>query len=226
MDYSKNIRYFTGISFKGPIWLIIISVVLAIAGFATGGPGIVVGILGIGGVVGSVFMIISKKKKASTDAAYDAAVMSQLDGLKEKALRKLGIDEDEVKEIAPITFGGYKYSGIDYIKLGADNRWRTNKYESAILFFSEHEVHCYSYNFDTTKAQFTESTEVYFYQDIVSASTASESVNALNNNINYEVFKLTTKGGTSLTVSLFDTDGSAQRSINAMRSLLKAKKQG
>lgn len=229
MDYSKNIRYFTGISFKGPIWLIIICAVLGIAGFASMSSGagfsIVLILLCIAGIVGAVFMIIGKKKKAVTDAEYDASVNAQLAGLQEKALQKLGIDEDEVKEIAPITFGGYKFSGIDRIKLGADNLWRTNKYEHAILFFSENEVHCYSYFFDTTKAQFTESTEVYFYKDIVSASTASESATALNNNINYEVFKLTTKGGTSLTVSLFDT-GEAQRSINAMRSLLRSKKQG
>lgn len=227
MDYSKNIRYFAGVSFKGPIWLMIICAVLGIAGFSTasqGAFGVILGLLCIGGFVGAIFLIIKKKKGAMSDSAYDAAVTSQLGDLKEKALAKLGIDEDEVKEIAPITFGGYKYSGIDYIKLGADNLWRTNKYEAAILFFSEHEVHWYSYVFDTTKAQATESTEVYFYKDIVSASTASETTMALNKNINYEVFKLTTKGGTSLTVSLFDT-GEAQRSINAMRSLLRSKKQ-
>ncbi len=71
----------------------------------------------------------------------------------------------------------------------------------------------------------TESTDVYFYKDIVSVSTASETVEVLGFKIDYEYFKLTTAGGTALSVSLRDVDN-AQRSINAMRALLKTKKQG
>jgi hypothetical protein len=94
-----------------------------------------------------------------------------------------------------------------------------------MLFFSEHEVHCYTYNFDTTSQKQTEATDVYFYKDIVSVSTASDTVQVLGQNVDYEYFKLTTAGGTALSVSLRDVSN-AQRSINAMRALLKTKKQG
>ena len=64
----------------------------------------------------------------------------------------------------------------------------------------------------------------YDYKDIVSVSTASESTTLLGQNVDYDFFKLTTAGGTALSVSLRDVSN-AQRSINAMRTLLKAKKQ-
>ena len=92
-----------------------------------------------------------------------------------------------------------------------------------MLFFSQNEVHCYTYNFDTTQNKHTEATDVYFYRDIVSVSTASESTEVLKETVDYESFKLTTAGGTALQVSLRDVSN-AQRSINAMRALLKAKK--
>ena len=172
-----------------------------------------------------IFLIVLKKKNIVTDRQYDEQVGSMLKDMQGRALNKLGIDEDEVKEIAPISFDGYVYKGADYAKKGEDGLYRTNKYESVILFFSEHEVHCYTYNFTTTQKKQTESTDVYFYKDIVSVSTASETVEVLGFKIDYEYFKLTTAGGTALSVSLRDVDN-AQRSINAMRALLKTKKQG
>ncbi|MBE5861924.1 MAG: hypothetical protein IKQ25_09145 [Lachnospiraceae bacterium] len=178
-----------------------------------------------------VFRIVSKKNKISSEKAsipsdeeYDNEVVKNLNNLKSKALNALGLDADEVKEIEPISFDGYVYKNASNAKKGKDDLWRTNKYEYVILFFSEHEVHCYTYNFDTTADKKTEATDVYFYKDIVSVSTASDSTKLLGQNIDYEYFKLTTAGGTALSVSLRDTSN-AQRSINAMRTLLKAKKQ-
>ena len=86
-------------------------------------------------------------------------------------------------------------------------------------------MHCYTYRFDTTEDKKTEETDVYFYKDIVSVSTASDEAKLGDQSFNYEYFKLTTAGGTALTVSLRDVNN-AQRSINAMRSLLREKKQG
>ncbi|MDE7280720.1 MAG: hypothetical protein K2N36_03140, partial [Ruminiclostridium sp.] len=81
--------------------------------------------------------------------------------------------------------------------------------------------------FDTIMDQKTESTDVYFYRDVISVSTASESVSAFGmNNIKREYLKIVTTGGTSVSFSLRDDDGEkVQRSINAMRALLREKKQ-
>ncbi len=225
MDYKKNEKYFRPIKYSGAIILIVIGAFFFLGGMS-GSAGLVM--LGLLLIAGGIALIVWKNKGIVTDEEYDASVASMLNGLQEKALNKLGVDEDEVKEIDPISFDGYVYRGASQAKKGKDGLWRTNKYESVMLFFSENEVHCYTYNFDTTSQKQTESTDVYFYKDIVSVSTASDTVKVNENNIDHEVeyeyFKLTTAGGTALSVSLRDT-GNAQRSINAMRALLKIKKQ-
>ena len=84
-------------------------------------------------------------------------------------------------------------------------------------------------NFNTLEKKQTESTDVYFYQDIVSVSTTSQeteiadSITNEKQTVNYESFELRTAGGTSLSVAIRDQD-QAQRSINAMRALLREKK--
>lgn len=181
--------------------------------------------LGVYMIVGKMNNIKKEKASVPTDLEYDNEVAKQLNGLQARALNKLGLDEDEVKEIDPISFDGYVYKGANNYKVGADNLYRTNKYEAVMLLFSQNEVHCYTYRFDTTEDKKTEETDVYFYKDIVSVSTASDEVKFGGKSFNYEYFKLTTAGGTALTVSLRDVNN-AQRSINAMRSLLREKKQG
>lgn len=222
MDYQKNQKYFQTINYKGPIILIVIGAIIFLVGSSGSVGAAVVGLLLL---AGGIAYIVLKKKNTPTDAEYDASVASMLNNMQAKALHKLDVDEDEVKEIAPISFDGYVYKGASQAKKGKDGLWRTNKYESVMLFFSEHEVHCYTYNFDTTSQKQTEATDVYFYKDIVSVSTASDTVQVLGQNVDYEYFKLTTAGGTALSVSLRDVSN-AQRSINAMRALLKTKKQG
>ncbi|QTE70069.1 hypothetical protein JRC49_09655 [Clostridiales bacterium FE2011] len=194
-------------------------------------------ILGLGLIALGVYYIIHQKSQIQekkdkiqkeieaipTDEQYDGEVLKSLNNLREKALSKLGIDEEEVSEIEPISFDGYVYRGATELKKGKDGLFRTNKYECVQLFFSQNEVHCYTYNFDTITDKHFESTDVYFYRDIVAVSTSSEVEKVLEQNVEYETFKLTTAGGTALQVSLRDVNN-AQRSINAMRSLLRQKK--
>lgn len=224
MNYKKNKKYFKPINYKNPIIAIVIGAIIFFVGvdIAKSVGAVFFGLLVLAGGIG---YIVIKRKGIITDEEYDSAVASMLKDLHNRALNKLGVDEDEVKEIAPISFDWYVYQGASQAKKGKDGLWRTNKYEAVMLFFSDNEVHCYTYNFDTTTQRQTESTDVYFYKDIVSVSTASDSVKVLDQNVDYEYFKLTTAGGTALSVSLRDV-GNAQRSINAMRALLKTKKQG
>ena len=222
MDYSKNLKYFSEFSPKLPIGLIVVGAIVFLAGLGGSAGAAIVGLLLIAAGVAIIYFKLNGKL---SDQEYDNAVISMLDGIDQKALNKLGIDEDEVKEIDPITFDGYVVSGFDYAKKGKDNKWRTNKYQSTTLLFSANEVHCYTYTYSTTEEKKTEATDVYFYKDIVSVSTASDTVKypGEDKDTEYEYFKLTTAGGTALTVTLRDVEG-AQRSINAMRQLLKQKK--
>ena len=177
--------------------------------------------LGIAFVIAIICNYLIRKKVS--DAEYDKAVQSVLEFLKEQALEKLGVDEDEVSEIEPILFGGYDYSNYTLSKQGEDGIWRTNKYEVVYLFFSQNEVHCYTLEFSTSESKSIESTDVYFYKDVVSVSTCSKSVKIEGYEYEYEMFKLVTAGGTVLEVSLKDVENS-RNSINAMRQLLREKK--
>lgn len=217
MDYKKNQKYFQPTNLKAGIIVCIIGLVLLAAS-----P--VVGIIAI--AIGALLIYLQVAGRP-TDADIDAAVTSQLKDMKARALRKLGVDEDEVSEIAPITFDGYVYNKAQ-IKMGKDGKYRSNKYQAVMFFFSSNEVHCFTYDFSITESSQKESTDVYFYKDIVSVSTQTEGSEysvgkGKSSQFDYEYFKLTTTGGTSISCSVRNIDD-AQRSINGMRSLIKNKK--
>lgn len=220
MDYKKNLKYFQPMNLKIAIIACIVGLIL----MAAGDGALVVGLIAI--AVG-VLLIVAQVKGRPTDADIDAAVASQLNDMKTRALRKLGVDEDEVNEIAPITFDGYVYNKA-LVKQGKDGKYRSSKYQAVMFFFSSNEVYCFTYDFSITESGQKESTDVYFYKDIVSVSTQTEGTEysvgkGKSSQFDYEYFKLTTTGGTSISCSVRNIDD-AQRSINGMRSLIKSKK--
>ncbi len=225
MDYSKNLLYFTG---KGSTGLMIFGGILALFGVMcfvdVNAPIAGCVLLALGMLAASAGV----QKWPVSDSDYDKAVKDYLSNLKSIALDKLGVDESEVSEVAPIILGGYEFEGVDRVKKGEDGKWRSNIYKVVALFFSPHELHGYTMRFNTLRDEKTEGTDVYFYQDIVSASTSSltikTTVDGKEITVNPEAFKLTTKGGTSFTVNLLDS-AYGQESVKAMRALLREKKQ-
>ncbi|MDO4419217.1 MAG: hypothetical protein Q4B92_02530 [Ruminococcus sp.] len=222
MNYERNTKYFARISYAGAVWMFIVGVFLFILSFTTVSILMAFGFLSI--ALGILIIVLKNKGKVS-DEEYDSSVAANIDNFKQRALDKLGLDEDEVNEIEPIYFDGFELEGFKHFKVGKDNCWRTDVVKAVILFFSKDEVHCYTNKFCTTENRSVEATDVYFYKDIVSVSTASNNKTVQGTSVDYESFRLTTAGGTNLTVVIRDK-GSAQRSINAMRSLLRSKKQG
>lgn len=129
MDYKKNQKYFKPMNFIPTIVLCLLGLIFC----AVGGSGIVIGILAI--AAGAAWLYFQIKGRP-TDADIDAVVASQLADLKTRALRKLGVDEDEVSEIAPISFDGYVYPKA-LIKRGKDGVYRSSKYQ-AVMFLRYH----------------------------------------------------------------------------------------
>lgn len=217
MDYTKNKKYFQPMNLKAGIIICIIGVIFLA----------IITVIGLLAIVLGVVLIVLQVTGRPTDEEIDAAVISQLKDMKTRALRKLGVDEDEVSEIAPITIEGYVYNNA-LIKQGKDGKYRSNKYQAVMFFFSSNEVHCFKYDFSITESVQKESTDVYFYKDIVSVSTQTEGTEysvgkGKSSRFDYEYFKLTTTGGTSISCAVRNIDD-AQRSINGMRSLIKNKK--
>lgn len=110
----------------------------------------------------------------------------------------------------------------------AFERAMEDNFDNSETFFSSNEVHCYTYDFSITESSQKESTDVYFYKDIVSVSTQTDGSEysvgkGKSSQFDYEYFKLTTTGGTSISCAVRNIDD-AQRSINGMRALIKSKK--
>jgi hypothetical protein len=112
------------------------------------------------------------------DEAYDQMLQTTLNGLnvKKRALGKIGLDEDQLKEIAPIFLHGFNYDGKVLDKIGSDGRSRSSKYDAAYLFFSDTHVYMYALTFDMSSDAKKETTEEYFYKDVTNFSTSSETV--------------------------------------------------
>ena len=116
-------------------------------------------------------------KKPISDREYDEMVelvLSNFD-FRRMGLEKIGMDEEELKEIEPVHFGGYQFDKTSLCKRGSDGKWRSSKYQISWLFFSVEQVFLYQYTFNMDEDNKKEGTEEYFYKDITNFSTSSGS---------------------------------------------------
>lgn len=181
-----------------------------------------------------------------SDQQMDAWLEEDLKILNNKALKKTGIDESElVSESVQVTGPRlWDIAGAEALfKKGKDNVLRFTPIGVSIINFTQNQLLNYTCILDiTTGNPLNESTDEYFYKDVVSVSTKSESktVNIKNlGNIQLnsaETFTLTTSGGTSLSVllrdpSLIEKMGGgeipttrAEKAIQTVRKMLREKK--
>lgn len=113
--------------------------------------------------------------KNMTDLEFVQYVSTQLAMLeiKKKALAKIGLDEAEVNEIAPVNFEDYNFDGA-YVRQTESGVYVSNIIESTWLFFSDTQVYLYRYQYFLDRDKKKEQTEEYFYKDIVGMSTSSK----------------------------------------------------
>lgn len=107
--------------------------------------------------------------KGMDDATYLSKVKAKANklNLKEKAINKIGLDEEELQEIPPIEILGWDWDGV----VGHTGNY-PSKYTVSWLFFSNKEVYLYSYTFDMLSTSTKERCEEYFYKDVVNISTS------------------------------------------------------
>lgn len=171
---------------------------------------------------------------------YRQKVRARRDSLdtKSMALRKLGIDEEEVQEIAPVTFEGYVFNDkVDnLVARAATNSWVSSEYMITWLFFGEREVFIYQYSFSMTSDSKKENTMQYFYQDVTNFTASSETYQKLvaessgcmgdaqymQASANADEFKIVVPGDT-LRCSMTPTD-STDAAIRGMRNKLREMK--
>lgn len=111
-----------------------------------------------------------------TDDEYLDMVRRKRDSMnfKKKALDKIGLDEEEVSEISPAMFEGFVYKSA-YAKQNSSGKWVSSAYQVSWIFFSSTQVYLYSYTFNMDEDKKNERTDEFFYKDVTSFSTLSES---------------------------------------------------
>jgi hypothetical protein len=202
-------------------------------------------------MAGGIIAVFNHKKKMPSDKDIDAWFEEESRAFAGKALAKCGIDESECVADQVIVWGPRIFNHGDapfLVKKGDDNVIRYNPLDLTIINFGADQLLCYQCCYDRTSGAFLmETTEEYFYQDVVSVATASDSTvkeievgaNKVKVKSNSrETFRLTTSGGTSITVVLRD-DGliqmndlkggsmpttQAEKAIQSVRRMLRDKK--
>ncbi|MFB9324986.1 hypothetical protein ACFFSY_03505 [Paenibacillus aurantiacus] len=241
-------NYFTRVFPKWAILLAIVGILVLM-----GSPVFGIILLAIAGA-GMYFQYFGKT--AATDQQVDEAIRIDCQAAIERGRDKVGIvAEMELKEPILITGAYYKYVNKDtklMYKRGADGKLRFSLGQVTVFYITEHQVYCYTRIVDFTNGDtFSETTDEYFYRDIVSVATLSEKVQITDSKGNpvfnkktkeqeihdVEVFKLTTSGGTSISAYIQDRTAMKERKgsmdiskveeqIKAMRNILREKKVG
>lgn len=166
------------------------------------------------------------------DAEYDAMVAKFVNqDHRSKALARIGLDEDELREIDPIFFHDYNYSKA-YARKGADGKWRSSSYQVSWLFFSANQLYLYqeTINFDCDEKR--TSTEELYYKDVTSFSATTETEEVIDSynadgtekhaNVESNKFKVVVPGDKFFAAMQFTPEN--ERAIQGMKNKLREKK--
>ena len=239
-DRASIEKYFMSKFPKWAIFLIVIGVLMLF------GP-VVAKLIGLALVAGGGFAIYNATKVAS-DADIDQWTQEDLSKLNKRSLDKMGIDATEVVSEGVIITGP-RLSNLGPAKFGyrkgKDNILRFTPVNSTIINFTQSQLLVYRCALDLISGNpVNEATDEYFYRDVVSVQTSAETVSVSLPGTEFqglqcnaaETFKLTTSGGTSVSMALRDPSliqkmgggeiptTTAERAIQTIRKMLREKK--
>ena len=228
IDRSRVKRYFKRFP-KWTIWFILGGLSLTTIFIVASVP------LTVGYGIGLLPLILGSGRiyfwmQKPTDAEIDSLIDNDLSKLEDRALVKTGIDRSELVSETVFVNGPrfWKTGGAELgIKKGKDKIVRYMPVGVTVINFTEHQIVAYQCALDiTTGNPLNESTDEYFYNDVVSVSTQSRSLTFDGSMLNKkkitrgalehlvvdgklqlnaaEIFILTTSGGTSVEVVLKD----------------------
>jgi len=223
-DMKQAQRYFNPSTSTGPILLIVFGSLFGLVGLADLRALFIFLLIGIGMVVGGIFWLKNQRESRVSDAELDSIVQRRFNDLKHQAFVKLGVEESAVNAVIPLVAIGYEFFPTLPVKVGQDGRPRSPWAVGSIILFGEHELYVYQRAFDLRNATPpSESSGSYFYQDIVSVETATETRQVGPRVFGVEVLRVTTRGGTALTATLARTSD-VQQGIDRSRNFIRAKK--
>lgn len=163
---------------------------------------------------------------------------NQLDS-KNKAIAKIGLDESEIQEIAPIMLASFVYDYDNDLRIKVENHIAvSNKYAVTWIFFSATQIYTYKYIFDTMSDNTWEITNDFFYSDITCLTTVrsvkekidiniakgclASGENTIKNNYIVDTFEIIVPG-TSYSFSMRNNE-TFEQSLQAAKAMLREKK--
>lgn len=235
MDYTANKKYFSAKpKVSAFVWMILIGLGLCFTG---SGKMIAIGM----GLIALGILLLVVLLKRPSDAEIESQAKGLFNGIDSMAFKKLGIDPSEVSLAKPVTFWGYRFKFPSVLGDEANNRalWvtggdgkdRSSEITMTGFYFGENSVYCYERTASLVSDALKESTEEYFYKDIVSVKTDSSDIPQVDANgreipgkrIRNEEFILTNMGGERRLCPVANA-GEAEAAVMAFRALLKQKK--
>jgi len=173
-------------------------------------------------------------KKPISDEEYEEMVSNYLSSndFKKKAMNKIGVDEDQVKEIEPIHFEGFRFGKNSLSKQGDDGKWRSSEYQVTWLFFSDNQIYVYQNTFFMDEDGRKESTEEYFYKDITNFTTVSDTTETPEYDTKSGKTELVNVDANKFAISVFgdkfycsmEQNDYTERAIQGMKAKLREKK--
>ena len=230
-------KYFASFP-KWAVWAIIIGLPLT----AAWGIGLLL-------IIPGILVLVSFYKKP-TDAEMDKFIAEDLSLAIKKSLKKASIDESELVGESVVVTGPriWDTGGADCLsREGKDGNLRFTPINISVLNMTANQIIGYQSCLDLTTGNFlNESTDEYFYTDVVSVSTKtdSRSINLKKHGKvetiqldQAQLFVLTTTGGTSFETILQDPKliemmgggniptTHAEKAIQVVRTMVRDKKQ-
>jgi len=244
MDYKQNQKFF-GISSSGCgiklAWLGMIAILTLWLIIAAAAESFGFALFGIIAFV--IFAYFLRRKGRVSYVVIQKCCEKMIAKARQEGMQHLGIDESEVGLIEPMVIHGFEYldkeghlrindeiiSAAVWKEVTLSNGKKITfspVYSISVIFFSEHVVQRYEHVFSLVSNNEIKGTDEYFYNDIVSVTTVTESGKRIENLEEvfhkYDTLVISTAGGRarcSATNSL-----QIQDQINGFRSLLKQKK--
>ena len=172
-------------------------------------------------------------RKSTWDNEFDKFYQGKVDemNLKQIAMLKIGITEEQLEDIQPFCVCNFILKGEQArFRIDVNGVVRANHNEITWLFFGKEQVYLYNIKFFLTTPAKEETTQEFFYKDIVSVSVATEhlsldSKNCIEGNVKQlvdsEKLKLSVPGDK---MSLVVPKTDAVASIQALKDRIRAKK--
>lgn len=226
------------------IWMTLIGLIVFFSGVNGSGAAAVIGMLliGIGG-----FVIYSFTQGTPSDQQIDSWLQEDFKQLSDKAIKKVGIESEELIKDPLTIYGPILWGGINGVpstdmlfKVGKDKRTRFAIYKITVFLLTDKQILSFETYFNFLKfVTLNDKTEEFFYKDVTGLTTLETSSNFVLPNgqklVNSQAFVLKVYNDPVIQIVLSSAElekfvggsiptSEAEKNIQALRTVWREKK--